>query len=471
MMIDLLLRASIASTLFVVSSGVPIEKSVAQYQRFFRLRGLFRGGNSIPTASYPQSFSNDYISNFNWTSVELFHPENSDTHLLHTSRKIVEITTRGERLFHGDANPVLTDSISSIRTRDSTVSTSCCLPIMLPAETPSTKLATISSSIDNFSSSIEIPFKPIMLHTFSTAKALRLVWYYFLLYFFTVVYNVANKKVLDFLPLPATVSAVQTLIGIPLFLPLWVLKPPRNLDTIDRSSLMKISLCHGLGNLATVYALQSGSISFTHVIKSAEPLFTAILSIVVMKSILSNSVYLSLLPIVFGVGLASAKELSFSWFGFSAAMLSNFFYQLRMVLSKVSLTGTDDKKLSASNTFRVITIFSFVQLIPIALVLEGSQMIPAFYGMLSHPEGLKFTLVNILIAGASFYFYNEVGFWILDLVHPVTHAVGNTIKRVILVLASILIFRNPVNNLGLIGSCIAILGSFLYALASQRKSG
>jgi solute carrier family 35 protein E1 len=298
---------------------------------------------------------------------------------------------------------------------------------------------------------------------------LRLVWYYFLLYFFTVVYNVANKKVLEFLPLPATVSAVQTLIGIPLFLPLWMLKSPRHLDTIDRSSLMKIALCHGLGNLATVYALQSGTVSFTHVIKSAEPLFTAILSIVIMKSSLSTAVYLSLLPIVFGVALASAKELSFSWFGFFAAMLSNFFYQLRMVLSKVSFNGTDDNKLSAANTFRVITIFSFIQLIPIALVLEGNQIIPAFYSMISHPEGLKFTLVNLLIAGGSFYFYNEVGFWILDLVHPVTHAVGNTIKRVVLVLASIIIFRNPVNNMGLIGSSIAIMGSFLYALASQKK--
>lgn len=306
---------------------------------------------------------------------------------------------------------------------------------------------------------------------FNTQKTAKLAVYFFFLYFFTVVYNVANKKVVEYLPLPATVAALQTLIGIPMFLPLWMLKPPRNFDSMDRNSLMKIALCHGLGNLATVYALQSGSVSFTHVVKSAEPLFTAFLSIVIMKSSLPLPVYISLIPIVVGVGLASVKEMSFTWFGFIAAMASNLFYQLRMVLSKVLFNGGDDNphtKLSAANTFRVITIFSFMQLVPIALILEGNQIPMAIKHLLTQPGELRLALLNLLISGMSFYLYNEIGFWILDLVHPVSHAVGNTIKRVVLIFASILIFHNPVNSLGMTGSAIAILGSFLYALASQK---
>jgi solute carrier family 35, member E1 len=308
----------------------------------------------------------------------------------------------------------------------------------------------------------------------SPGTALRLVWYYFLLYFFTIVYNVANKQVLEFLPLPATVAALQTLIGIPLFLPLWMMKRPKHMDSIDRRQCMKIAGCHGLGNLATIYALQSGTISFTHVVKSAEPLFTAVLSVLVLKSSLSFSVYMSLLPIVFGVALASAKELQFSWFAFTAAMMSNLFYQLRMVLSKQSFNGNVDEnkenKLSAANLFRVITIFSFIQLLPIAWVLEGHLIPAAFHSMLAHPGGLYNTIFQLLLAGISFYLYNEIAFWILDIVHPVSHAVGNTVKRVVLVAASILIFRNPVSNLGLIGSTIAIFGSLSYALAATKKT-
>ena len=45
--------------------------------------------------------------------------------------------------------------------------------------------------------------------------------------------------------------------------------------------------------------------------------------------------------------------------------------------------------------------------------------------------------------GLSFYTYNEVAFYTLDAVHPITHAVGNTIKRVILILFSVVAFGTP----------------------------
>lgn len=320
------------------------------------------------------------------------------------------------------------------------------------------------------------------MFTAATQRYLKLGIYFFLLYFFTVVYNVSNKKVLDAIPLPCTISSLVLLVGIPLFLPLWLVKPPRHLFQIDKSSYNIIALCHGLGHLATTYALFSGSVSFTHVVKSAEPLFTALLSYVVTKKQLPLSSYMTLLPIVIGVALASLKEFSFTWFGFTAAMASNFFYQLRMVLSKILMSDkptnnsnnnnhsvADDKKLSPSNTFRVITIFSFLQITIIALVFESSLLNQYFSPLLENVVERNYFLKHLVISGISFYLYNEIAFWILDLVHPLTSAVGNTIKRVVLVTASILIFRIPVSTVGMIGSAIAILGSFMYALVAEQS--
>jgi solute carrier family 35 protein E1 len=71
------------------------------------------------------------------------------------------------------------------------------------------------------------------------------------------------------------------------------------------------------------------------------------------------------------------------------------------------------------------------------------------------------------MSGVSFYIYNEVAFWILDLVHPVTAAVGNSIKRIVLILASIIVFQTQVSELGWLGSAMAIGGSFAYALSQQ----
>ena len=52
--------------------------------------------------------------------------------------------------------------------------------------------------------------------------------------------------------------------------------------------------------------------------------------------------------------------------------------------------------------------------------------------------------------------------------NPVTHAVGNTIKRVVIIIASVVAFNTPISRLGVVGSSIAISGTLLYSLAKQR---
>lgn len=270
------------------------------------------------------------------------------------------------------------------------------------------------------------------------------------------------------LPLPTTVAALQLFIGITLFLPIWIFKYPKSINQLNQWSLFQVALTHALGNLATVYSLGAGSVSFTHVIKAAEPLFSAGFSATVMKSYFSAEVYASLLPIVFGVALASIKEASFSWFGFWTGMISNFFYQLRMVLSKLLIDpSTSGEKVSSANLFRIVTIYAAFQLLPIALILEGNKIAPVWQASV-HEANQNQLMWDLLASGFSFYIYNEVSFWILDLVHPITHAVGNTVKRIVLIIASIIIFKTPMTTEGWLGSAIAVGGSFLYAMAHHR---
>ena len=72
------------------------------------------------------------------------------------------------------------------------------------------------------------------------------------------------------------------------------------------------------------------------------------------------------------------------------------------------------------------------------------------------------------MSGAYYYLYNEVAFLALSEVAPVTHAVGNTVKRVVIILASVVAFRTPITALGALGSAIAILGTLLYSLAKGK---
>lgn len=333
------------------------------------------------------------------------------------------------------------------------------LPVVAESSAPASPASSLKDRLQSISRAAA------MLGSSATLTA-KLAVYYFLLYFFTVVYNIANKKLLLAFPHPITVAALQTMIGIPMFLPIWALKPPKNLRKVDISKHMAAAGCHALGNMATVCALFSGSVSFTHVVKAAEPLFSAGLSAVVLKSKLSTEVYVTLLPVVLGVGLASAKDLSFSWTALTAAMISNFFYQLRMVLSKQSMSD-EVSRLSAGNAFRVMTLLSALLLLPMALLFEGDQVMAAWSDISNHGELVR----DLLVSGAAFYLYNEISFWILDLVHPVALAVGNTIKRVVLIASAVVFFHSPLDPMGALGAAVAIAGSLLYALAAQRQAG
>jgi Triose-phosphate Transporter family len=66
--------------------------------------------------------------------------------------------------------------------------------------------------------------------------------------------------------------------------------------------------------------------------------------------------------------------------------------------------------------------------------------------------------------------YNEVAFLALDAVHPVTHAVGNTLKRVFVIVSSVVLFKTPLTNQGIVGSAIAIIGVLIYSLVKVRDT-
>lgn len=50
-------------------------------------------------------------------------------------------------------------------------------------------------------------------------------------------------------------------------------------------------------------------------------------------------------------------------------------------------------------------------------------------------------------------------------ISPLTYSIANTVKRVVVILAGILVFRNPVTLLNAAASAVAIFGTFLYSQA------
>jgi solute carrier family 35 protein E1 len=66
--------------------------------------------------------------------------------------------------------------------------------------------------------------------------------------------------------------------------------------------------------------------------------------------------------------------------------------------------------------------------------------------------------------------HNEASFLALDRLSPVTHSVANTLKRVVIIVASCIVFKTPMTLIGGIGSGVAVLGTLLYSLAKKQYS-
>ena len=75
--------------------------------------------------------------------------------------------------------------------------------------------------------------------------------------------------------------------------------------------------------------------------------------------------------------------------------------------------------LSKDNYYAVLTIVSFLMLVPVTLLMEGSKIF-SLTSIANYKEGVK----QMLISGILFYLYNEVSFKALNSLNPVSHALG-----------------------------------------------
>lgn len=295
-------------------------------------------------------------------------------------------------------------------------------------------------------------------------------------YALNVFYNVDNKIALNMLPLPLTVSTLQLIVGWLWFCPIWLLRLRKVPVCYTWDNLLfKIApqgVCHVMVHLGAVISFGASAVSFTHIVKAAEPVFTAILSGVCLGQYMSIPTYMTLFPVIFGVALASLKELSFTWTAFWFSMMSNLGSSGRAIFAKKVMNKPKDvgENLTPSNIYAIVTIVATLVAIPLTLFTEAGIWAKVWNESTGpdSPFTGKQIAWRIFISGVWYYSYNEVAFHTLDRVNQVTHAVGNTLKRVVIIVATVVVFRNPVTLMGAVGSAIAIVGTLLYSLSKQK---
>ncbi|GLT83515.1 hypothetical protein SLE2022_018010 [Rubroshorea leprosula] len=280
-----------------------------------------------------------------------------------------------------------------------------------------------------------------------------------------VVFNIYNKKVLNAYPYPWLTSTLSLACGSLMMLISWatgIAEPPKT-DFGFWKTLFPVAVAHTIGHVAATVSMSKVAVSFTHIIKSGEPAFSVLVSRFLLGETFPAAVYLSLIPIIGGCALAAVTELNFNMTGFMGAMISNLAFVFRNIFSKRGMKG---KSVSGMNYYACLSMLSLLILTPFAIAVEGPQMWTAGWEKAISQIGPQF-IWWVAAQSVFYHLYNQVSYMSLDEISPLTFSIGNTMKRISVIVSSIIIFHTPVRPINALGAAIAILGTFLYSQAKQ----
>jgi solute carrier family 35 protein E1 len=287
------------------------------------------------------------------------------------------------------------------------------------------------------------------------------------------------------------VAFAQLVVGVVWSVCLW-LPGIRKLPKIsgkDWIALAPIGLFAAAAHGGSVLAMGAGAVSFAQIVKACEPVYVALLCLVIPPIELKPALaYAMLLVIVGGVGLACVKEgkgVEINVEAFGWASFANLAAALKGKLGKDVTHKLKDNKatnnMDSANAYAVMNILSalwtFIVVAGTELrtiketwahaVDDGAKACKK-HGLNSDKcFGANDIITNVVLSGFFFYLYNELAFQFTAEVGPVTSSVMNTAKRVVVIVVSAIIFKEDLERNAMIGSAVAITGVLLYSLAES----
>ncbi|KAL8154092.1 hypothetical protein V2J09_011852 [Rumex salicifolius] len=214
------------------------------------------------------------------------------------------------------------------------------------------------------------------------------------------------------------------------------------------------------GNISLRYL----PVSFNQAVGATTPFFTAVFAYVMTLKREAWLTYVTLIPVVTGVIIASGGEPSFHLFGFIVCVGATAARALKTVLQGI-LLSSEGEKLNSMNLLLYMAPIAVVCLVPAALIMEKDVV-----GITVSLARRDIKIVWYLLFNSSLaYFVNLTNFLVTKHTSALTLQVLGNAKGAVAVVISILIFKNPVSVTGMLGYSLTVFGVILYSEAKKRS--
>ena len=208
------------------------------------------------------------------------------------------------------------------------------------------------------------------------------------------------------------------------------------------------------------------SVPFHQIMRSTSPIFAILIYRFFYGRTYSQATYISLIPVIFGVGLATCGDIYFTAIGFSLTLLGVVLSALKTVMSNRIMTGS--LALPALEILLRMSPLAALQSLSYAFATGEVSEFNAWVA-----EGnLTFSYTSALLGnGLLAFFLNVSSFQTNKLAGALTMTVCANLKQCLTVLLGILLFDVKVGVWNGAGMLVTLVGAAIYSKVELDSKG
>ncbi|KAL0077009.1 triose-phosphate transporter family-domain-containing protein [Phycomyces blakesleeanus] len=267
-----------------------------------------------------------------------------------------------------------------------------------------------------------------------------------------------NKAILIDFRYPWTLTAIHTLCGTAGCYLMYLAGyfTPAKLGNQENLVMIMFSFLYTINIAISNVSLSLVSVAFHQVVRAMTPVFTVMISIVFLNKSYSSMIYLSLLPVVLGVGFATFGEYDYTMIGFLLTILGTLLAAIKTIVTNRVQAGR--LKLHPLDLLSRMSPMAFFQCLFYSYATGELETVREFssYNMTTNLAwGLFFN--GVLAFGLNF-----VSFTANKKAGPLTMTVAANVKQVLSIILAVIIFKLNINVTNAFGIILTLVGGAWY---------
>ncbi|KAG0173632.1 UAA transporter [Apophysomyces sp. BC1034] len=288
-----------------------------------------------------------------------------------------------------------------------------------------------------------------------------------LYFFFNLTLTLYNKIILSLFefPFPWTLTAIHTFCGAIGAYAFWKFDvfSPSKLGEQENIVMILFSVLYTINIAISNVSLNLVTVPFHQVVRAMTPVFTIMLSVMFLKKSYPGMIYISLLPVVFGVGFATFGDYNYTAMGFFLTVLGTVLAALKTVVTNRVQVGR--LKLHPLDLLLRMSPLAFVQTMVYSYISGEMAQVQEFCRT-SFTWSLFFAL---LVNGILAFFLNVVSFTANKKTSALTMTVAGNVKQVLSIVLAVIIFNLHITWTNAAGIMLTLAGGGWYTHVEMQQ--